>query len=649
MRPRVPTLPSAWLSAAALVALPLLGAAPAAAAAILPIAEVQGAGPVSPYAGQTVTTEGVVTAAYPDGGFNGFYLQSAGTGGDVDPAGHSRSDGIFVYGSRAADLVRVGDHVQVSGPVSEYHGLTEIAAGSTGVTVLTTPAEAVKPATVPLPATDADREAFEGMLLAPQGPFTVADNYALNHYAEIGLATGTEPLRQPTDVADPHDAAAIAAVAADNARRSVPLDDGATTNFFSGSGEDTALPWLTQDHQIRVGAPATFAEPVVLDYRNGLWKLQPTSQLTADEPLPVTFGHTRTAAPEATAGNVRLASFNVLNYFPTTGAEFVAAGGTCSWYDDREGNHVTVNRCTGADGSDGPRGAADAVNLQRQQDKIVHAINALDADVVSLEEIENSAKFGDDRDAAVRRLVDALNVDAGAGTWAYARTPGSAGDQADEDVIRTAFVYRPAVVEPIGASVIDDAVAFDNARDPLAQAFEPVGGNPTSRFVVIVNHFKAKGSGVDDGTGQGNANPDRIAQAHELVAFAARMQRLARTDRVFLSGDFNSYTRADPMQVLYDAGYTELGSSFAPTEPTYLYDGLVGSLDHVLASPGALGSVTGADVWNINSVEPVALEYSRYHQNATDFYTPSPYRASDHDPLVVGLQVDPNPGWRHRP
>ena len=53
-----------------------------------------------------VITEGVVTAAYPTGGFNGFNLQTAGTGGDVDPATHQASDAVFVFGSAAAQAVR---------------------------------------------------------------------------------------------------------------------------------------------------------------------------------------------------------------------------------------------------------------------------------------------------------------------------------------------------------------------------------------------------------------------------------------------------------------------------------------------------------------------------------------------------------------
>ena len=606
------------------------------------IEEIQGTGDASPLAGQSVTTEGVVTAAYPTGGFNGFYLQAAGTGGDVDPATHRASDAVFVFGSAVAKAVHVGDHVQVTGKVSEFQGTTEVTpASAADVTTLPDPAS-VRPASVVLPRTEASRESFEGMLLAPQGDYTVADNYALNQYAEIGIASGTTPLFTPTEVADPHDAAAIQAVKDDNAARAVTLDDASTANFLT-TAKDTPLPWLTQDHQIRVGAPVIFEKPVILEWRFDAWRFQPTAQLTASDPLPATFAHTRTTAPAPTGGNVKIASMNVLNYFPTTGADFVASGGKCTWYDDRAGNHVTVNTCTGPNGEIGPRGAAGPDDLARQQAKIVAGINGLGADVVSLEEIENSAKFGQDRDAAVSTLVDALNAEAGAGTWKFVPTPSTAGDQADEDVIRTAFIYRAAKVQPVGDSVIDDVPVFDVARDPLAQVFEPVGGSSYSRVLVIVNHFKSKGSGPDDGTGQGNSNPQRIAQAEELVRFADSMKQQAGTDKVFLSGDFNSYTREDPLQRLYDAGFTDIGSHFSPEEHTYLFDGTVGSLDHVLGNAAALKTVTGAHVWNLSSVEPVALEYSRHNYNATDFYEPGPYRASDHDPLVVGADLPVGP------
>ena len=178
-------------------------------------------------------------------------------------------------------------------------------------------------------------------------------------------------------------------------------------------------------------------------------------------------------------GDVKIASFNVLNYFTLTGEAYERSGlGTCTYYTDRNGNRVTVNRCSGT----GPRGAADDANLQRQQAKIVNAIDGLGADVVSLEEIENSAAFGMDRDTALRTLVAALNEKAGREEWAAVASPTRV--PAQEDVIRTAFIHKVGVVEPVGESVIDDDPAFDNARDPLAQEFRPVGGKATDDFSV---------------------------------------------------------------------------------------------------------------------------------------------------------------------
>ena len=601
----------------------------------IPIAEIQGTGDTSPKAGTTVTTVGVVTAQYATGGFNGFYIQTPGTGGAVDLATHTASDAVFVYGSSFAGTVAAGDNVKVTGAVSEFNGLTEITA--TGVTKLdASTVTAPVPATVGLPGTAAQRESLEGMLLAPQGAFTVTDVYAANQYGEIGLAAGDKPLVQPTEAARPG-SPEYAAVLADNAARAVTLDDGASTNFLSAANKSKPLPYLSLSNPVRVGEPVAFTKPVVLDYRNNAWKFQPTSELTpanADAVQPVTFTNTRTAAPENVGGDLRLATFNVLNYFTTTGDQLSG----CTFYTDRDGNPITVN--SGCDA----RGAADATNLKRQQDKIVAAINGLSADVVSLEEIENSARFGENRDSALASLVTALNAAAGSELWAYVKSPATL--PATEDVIRTAFIYKKANAAPVGDSKILDDPAFSNARQPLAQAFKKVGAKDSSAFLAIVNHFKSKGSGTgedaDQGDGQGASNASRVKQANALVAFANERKTALKTDKVLLIGDFNAYLKEDPIKVLTDAGYVDQVST-RTTKATYSFGGTVGSLDHVLASPAANTAITGADVWNINSGESVALEYSRYNYNVTNFYAADPYRSSDHDPIVVGLGLTPKP------
>ena len=606
---------------------------PGVPAGAVSIAEIQGTGAASPLIGQTVTTRGKVTGVYPTGGFNGYYIQTPGTGGALDPATHTASDGIFVFSAATVGQVAAGDYVEVTGTVGEYNNLTQLTVAAGAMTKLSEAAPEVKPAAVAWPATEEQREALEGMLLAPQGDFTVTDNFSLNQYAEIGLAAGTSALVQPTAVAavgTPEHAAVVA----DNAARAVKLDDGASTNFLSAANQGKPLPYLTPENPVRVGAAATFTTGVILDFRNSAWKFQPLTELTpanAGAVQPASFENTRTPAPESVGGNLKLASFNVLNYFTTTGDTVPG----CTFYKDRSGAPVTVN------GGCDVRGAANAANLERQQAKIVAAINALGADVVSLMEVENSAKFGKDRDDALSRLVAALNAQA-PGTWDYVRSPADL--PADEDVIRTAFIYRTASAEPVGEStILDDETVFSNAREPLAQAFRPAGGEDGTEILAVTNHFKSKGSAPASGenadNGQGGWNADRVRQAQALVDFAGTASDAAGTDKVFLLGDFNAYHAEDPIKVLADAGYVDLGA--ATGKHSYAFGGTVGSLDHILASPAANEAVTGTDIWNINSVESVALEYSRYNYNATDFYAPDPYRASDHDPILVGMDLTP--------
>ncbi|WP_394251335.1 ExeM/NucH family extracellular endonuclease [Arthrobacter pityocampae] len=601
---------------------------------VTPIRDIQGSGSATPLAGQTVTTRGKVTAAYPTGGFAGFYLQTAGSSATAD---QTASDAVFVYSPATVGSVAVGDYVEVTGTAGEFFDLTQLTVAAGGTVKLSEAAEEPKASAIALPATNTAREAVEGMLFQPSGDFTVADNYALNQYGEVTLAAGTERLRQPTDVARPG-TPENAAVIADNAARSIRLDDGASTNFFTQVNRGTVLPYLTPSQPVRVGSSAQFTSPVVLDFRNSAWKFQPLAELKGAAPdgvQPVQFAGERPAAPEEVGGNLTIASFNVLNYFATTGEQLTG----CTYNTDRAGNPITVR------GGCDARGAATQESFERQEAKIVSAINALDADVVTLMEIENSAKFGKDRDFALKTLTDALNEKA-PGTWDYVRSPAALPQLENEDVIRTALIYRKAAAEPVGESVIlDDNVVFTNARKPLAQAFKPVGGTADETFLAIVNHFKSKGSGpssgpdADSGDGQGAWNAARVNQARALVAFADSMKTAAKTDKVFLTGDFNSYTYEDPMQVLYEAGYVNQGEK--DDSYSYVFSGLSGSLDHILASPTADATVSGVDTWNINSVESVALEYSRYNNNVTDYYRADPYRASDHDPVVVGLDLAP--------
>ncbi len=638
-----------------------------APALVLPIAAIQGTDTdTSPYVDQRVTTEGVVTAAYPTGGFNGFFLETGGSGGT--PAGDKTpgaSDAVFVFGSISAAQVAVGDSVRVTGTVREFSGETEI----TGPTVsrLDTALPTVTPDVIPWSSldTDAEKEAHEGELVAPQGTFTVSGNHDANWYGSFTLAAGDTPLRQPTDAGTAGSATAQA-VATDNAARTVTLDDGSSWNYSTTTYASRPLPWLTPDNPVSVGSAVTFHAPVILEYRYSLWNFQPQHQITDDGAAVATFSDTRAGKQHpAAVGETSLATFNVENYFPTTGQEYVAKGlGTCTYYRDRAGNPIGVNTCTGTNGGPGPRGAADGASFARQQAKIVTGINRLGAGVVSLEEVENSAWFGEPRDTALAGLVDALNAAAGSTVWAYVPSPpaGKLPPLDQQDVIRTAFIYQPADVALVGSSIVLTAASgpgqsFSIAREPLAQGFKKVGATDADAFVVVANHWKSKGPGTPlyDGdledtsspaVNQGSFNATRVHEAQDTNAFANQVAASLGTNRIFLVGDFNAYTHEDPMEVLYAAGYTDLGSMLDPSEQTYSFDGLQGSLDHVLANAGARAMVTGADVWQINAQEAIAYAYSRYNYNATLLFDGTdPFAASDHDPVIVGLTLPSPPAW----
>lgn len=607
------------------------------------IAEIQGEGEASGMLDTRVTTTGVVTAAYPTGGLNGIVIQTPGP--DETPG---RSDAIFVYlGSGTNVEVAVGQHVRVTGTVAEYYGLTQVVATRADVVVDDTAAGTAQVVEAAWPATDAEREALESMLFLPTGEMTVTNTYSTNQYGEVGLAAGAHPLLQPTDVARPGTDEA-AAVAADNAARAVTLDDGASLNFLSSANQGLTPPYVSLTEPVRVGATASFTEPVIVDYRNSTWKLNPTSQVVPGAET-VAFSDTRTVAPDAGQlgdGELTLASFNVLNYFTTLGSQ--VAG--CTAYTDRAGDGVTTRSCPG----NGPRGAWDADDLERQQAKIVAAINATDADVVGLMEIENSVALGEEADEAVRTLVAALNAAAGADTWSAVASSADLPPVAEQDVITNAIIYRPDAVSPVGDAVAlgdqsGQGEPFVNAREPIGQIFEPADGGES--FLVVVNHFKSKGSAgplpgdEDAGDGQGSSNASRVAQATALRDWVPTVLADAAaagnpTASVALVGDFNSYTREDPLEVLYDAGFVNARTAVGvPDEYSYSFSGQAGSLDHILLNEEMLAQATGADIWEINAPESIALEYSRYNSHGTLFYDASPFRSSDHDPVLVSFSA----------
>ena len=621
------------LTAGLLVAVP----GTASAATPLPIAAIQGTGQLSPYVGQSVTTTpSVVTAAYPTGGLKGFVIQTPGTGGKKRSL-KKASDALFVYTNDAPVGVKVGDLVTVSGTVEEYRSgsgsdadtLTEIA-GAVTVAKSEASYQKVRPVSgVTWASTYDRRENLESMLFSNTEKWTVNDTYDLGTYGELGLATGGR-LVQPTDKATYGSKAALKQETRNEERR-VVLSDGSST-IFDKVGAPGTPPFITRKTDVKVGDSAKLTEPVVVDWRNGAWTFTPTRPTAAGDEVATIKDRDPEKVPNV-KGDVSVASFNVLNYFTTLGS---SSPGCEPNPVSTDGTPNTVR--TGCDA----RGAWDAADLDRQQTKIVKAINGLDASVTGLMEIENSARLGEEKDEATKTLVAALNRAAGRAKWDYVPSSDQLQPVEDQDVITNALIFQPDEVVWAGKSYADgkdstDTGPFGNARTPIAAAFTPVGGG--APMLVAVNHFKSKSSGGATGanvdSGQGAYNADRVAQANALLGWLPGVQSDARTDAVALVGDFNAYTHEDPLENLYDAGFANAAKQ---KDYSYNFEGLSGSLDHVLLNPAAKKRLTGSGVWNINSPEPVLREYSRYKSTAIDYYRTDVYRASDHDPVVVGLK-----------
>ncbi len=559
---------------------------------------VQGTGGDSPKLGEIVVLEGVVVGDFQSttDQLGGYFLQEEDAQADANPA---TSEGIFVYDNNFGTDVSVGDVVRVQGVVAEAYNQTQLSSIVTA-TVCSSTGITVTPAVIDLPVTAVtDLEAFEGMLVTVPETLYVTELYTLGRYGEVALSADAR-IMQPTQVITPGQPALDMQAANANAR--LLIDDG------SSLSNPATVPFIAPDNIVRGGDTVTGLTGA-LGYGFSVYRIQPTGPITFTEANP------RTPAPDVISGSLKVAAFNVLNYFN----------------GDGQGGGFPTSR-----------GANSAVEFDRQRTKIITAMLSIDADILGLMEIEND---GYDPFSAIADLVGGLNAIAGTGVYTYVN-PGTPVWGSDE--IAVAMIYKPARVTPIGASAgittgIFDQVTVSLNRQPLAQTFAQNSNG--ERVTVVVNHFKSKGSDcsavgdLDQSDGQGNCNVTRTSAANELAAWLA-MDPTGSGDPDFLViGDLNSYAKEDPIMALQSAGYTDLARHFGGDSVySYVFDGQWGTLDYSLANATLTSQVTGATVWHINADEGIFLDYNQEF-NPAYVYSPDAYRSSDHDPVVVGLTL----------
>lgn len=588
-----------------------------------PIYTIQGSGDASPLEGQAVTVVGVVTGDFQDddadtlSNLSGFFIQEESPDNDVQT-----SDGIFIFDGDVAGVdVQVGDKVTVTGTVAERFGETQVTATRVDVTGVGT--VSATEFLLPMVGTTinsagqviADVERYEGMLVVLPQDLIVTGLFDLERFGEILLSVDGR-LQQFTNSNLP-DVEGQVAHQRTNALRRIILDDGSSQQNVSPARFLHPDTGNLSEFSIRVGDQTANLSGVIRFSRGSggsgteAYRLEPVVE-------PKFESVNARPVPPIVGGTIKVMSFNALNYFTTI--------------DNGQ------NIC-GPSGNAGCRGADSIGEFDRQHAKTINAILMAGAHIVGLMEIENNPS------ASLQSIVDGLNTASGSGNWSFVDT-GTIGT----DAIRVGLIYDASVVTPVGQfalldSTVDPRFLESKNRKTLAQTFSATANG--GRVTIAVNHLKSKGSDCnslgdpDLGDGQGNCNKTRSQAAAALADWLATDPTASGDTDVLIIGDMNAYLREDPIQTIVAAGYENILESFTGLGAySFIFRGESGALDHAFASASLLPQITGVSEWHINADEPPLLDYNLdFDRDDTLFDPTSPLRASDHDPVMIGLSL----------
>ena len=602
---------------------------------------------VSSFAGQTVTTQGIVTGV----GTSGFFIQTPDADADNDPL---TPEGIEVFagsGKVPAQAV-IGNLVQVTGTVATFPAAstshtpaTEI--DTTSATVLATG----QPLPAPITLTTStltpsgglyQLTPYEGMRVSVPSLTSISGTDGnLSEKAETitsngqfyAVITGTaRPFREPgIDIRDAQTGLPPNAAKFDDNPERILVD----SSFFGGSAID-----------LSTGAVLTSVTGV-LDFTFSSDSFYDPSRLLLDKSYSranVTAGVAPTPVPAPAANEFRVAGYNVERFFNPNSA------------DDVDFNPVTGKTENSSAVDVTP--AAYATRLAKLSLAVRHILG--NPDVIGLEEPENESVVADmaakiSADAVAAGEEDPKYLPYGTGTN-YAPFTNDVGGISVGFLVKSTTVNTVSIEQKGASNLFTDPRNGStqqtlNDRPPLVLHAGIKRANAKDYPVtVIVNHLRSLSSENDPSTGVFVRGKKEL-QAEFLANLIQGYQSTG--EHVVSVGDYNAFEFSDGYidilatitnrnvlssdQVvqpgvagLVNPPATDLVTLLAPEQRwSYQEFGNAQVLDHVVATSDLGGHLAYA---HFDADQPLIS-----YQDAT-----TPARQSDHD-AAVGYFTIPSP------
>ena len=424
---------------------------------------------------------------------------------------------------------------------------------------------------VSFPLSENDLKLLVGKYVEIQNEMIISDAY---NYLKYGLLeVSTEKMIQSTEKFDAQiEKNQIISFDRKQKTNSITLDD------FSDFENPETL--YLDPAKIQIGGKILSIRGLITEYKEKI-RLRVSEDLSVEKLTKYSFG-------DYDSG-IKIMSFNVQNLFNGDGL-----GG----------------------GFPTKRGAKNLIQYQKQLIKLKNTIGIAKPDIVALMEIEND---GFDSLSTLHQFCEFISKNSSKN---YLISPNI--ESPGKDQIKTALIYDSTVVKVKKSGIYYPSSLF--SRSPLFQEFS---FEDSLKFIVSVNHFKSKSTrgaknlNLDQKDGQASFNYKRIQQSKKLNSI---IDSLYQNIPLIVLGDFNSYTKEDPIQEI-----TLNLNRLKTNSYSYVYKGRFGNLDHVFVNNQILPFIKSIETLDINTSSPNWMDYK------SNRWGNSYLRSSDHNPLIIYL------------